>query len=151
MKIEASDEVLRATRRPAHKDSKIGDASFGAVFDDAVKTTIPKSEESVSAISLGAGVAPMGMNPFSASEGATVAQAERLIDLLADYKAKLEDPAVSLREIEPIMGRLDTMGRELVPKADALPANHALKEVLAQTLVTVTLELQRFNSGEYNP
>jgi hypothetical protein len=152
MKIEANDDVRRVTQRPAQKDAQQKGGAFAALFNEALTTTTHRSEKSGPSTPLGTGVMPLGLNPLSQDGGrSVVAQAERLVDLLAGYQEKLENPAVTLREIEPMMGQMDAISRELVPKADALPANHPLKGVLAETLITVSLELQRFHGGLYNP
>lgn len=152
MKIEVNDDVMRVTKRPAQTGTQKKDGAFEAAFNDALTTATHRSEESGPGTPLSTGVMPLGINPLSKDgERTVVAQAERLVDLLAGYQERLENPAVTLRDIEPMMGQMDAMSRELVPKADALPANHPLKTVLAETLITVSLELQRFRGGLYNP
>jgi hypothetical protein len=151
MKIDGNNDLMRMIIKPVQKDAKKGSTAFGEVLDDALKNPDAcQTQNTISNIGLGGAVKPIGMDRLS-FDRPIVDQTEDLIELLADYQGKLGNPSVPLREIEPVMQQMDSLGRKLVPNADSLPGNHPLKEILAQTLITVSLELQRFNSGQYNP
>jgi len=74
---------------------------------------------------------------------------ERFVDSLDAYQQRLADPACSLRDLEPVLGRLEKAQRHLSDVSEKTPADSPLKNIIKEGLVTATLEISRFRSGIY--
>ena len=76
---------------------------------------------------------------------------ERLLDVLDQYRMHLENPQISLKEITPLTKDLATKLKELEPVLDRLDQKDPLVPILNETLITATLEVKKFENGWYNP
>jgi hypothetical protein len=74
---------------------------------------------------------------------------ENLIGLLDQYRHKLADPGVTLKNIDPIVREIDRETETLVPILDSVPEGEGLKNIINQTLVTASLEVNKFYRGDY--
>jgi hypothetical protein len=74
---------------------------------------------------------------------------ENLIGLLDQYRDKLADPGVTLKNIDPIVREIDRETETLVPILDSVPEGEGLKKIMNQTLVTASLEVNKFYRGDY--
>ena len=74
---------------------------------------------------------------------------ENLIGLLDQYRHKLADPGITLKNIDPIIRKIDQETQNLVPIIDSMPEDKDLKYLINQTLVTASLEVSKFYRGDY--
>jgi hypothetical protein len=74
---------------------------------------------------------------------------ENLIGLLDQYRHKLADPGITLKNIDPIIREIDQETENLAPVLDSLPEDEDLKNIVNQTLVTASLEVSKFYRGDY--
>jgi len=74
---------------------------------------------------------------------------DRLVDRLENYRLKLADPQASLKSIQPLLNDMAASSEKLTPKLEHLDEADPLKDILNRSLVTVKLEITRFNRGDY--
>jgi hypothetical protein len=74
---------------------------------------------------------------------------DRLVDRLENYRLKLADPHVSLKSIQPLLNDMAASSEKLAPKLAHLDEADPLKDILNRSLVAVSLEVTRFNRGDY--
>ena len=74
---------------------------------------------------------------------------EGLLDSLDTYQKKLADPHYTLRDLEPALNRLEKEHRNLSRWAEKSVADSPLQNIINEGLVTATLEINRFRSGNY--
>ena len=74
---------------------------------------------------------------------------DNLIGLLDQYRLKLADPGTTLKDIDPIIMKIDQETENLTPVLDSLPEDEDLKNIFNQTLVTASLEVSKFYRGDY--
>jgi hypothetical protein len=77
-----------------------------------------------------------------------VVQIENLLSLLEDYQQKMEDSAISLKEVYPLIERLESENKKLRPILETLP-DGTLKEILNSAMVTSSVEVIKYNRGDY--
>ena len=126
--------------------------AFGEILDDFMSA--PKKADTQDY-----GPAPIAtkpdiqLNDFQHRGGdPVIEQAERLLDILGEYQRKLADPVITLREISPLIQQLETFNKGLVSELDALADGDNLKDILNQVIIASTVEVARFNRGDYvNP
>ena len=85
----------------------------------------------------------------SEARATTVEQLDNLLDLLAQYRDQLADPAVTLRQIEPLLNTIAAEKEQLSAVLKAMPDGEGLKDILHRTLITTSLEVMKFNRGDY--
>jgi hypothetical protein len=87
--------------------------------------------------------------PTAAERSQTVQRIDDLLNVIETYQAKMADPRVSLKETYPLVEQMEKKTAELAPVAEALPAGDKLKEILNRVLVASTVEVIKFNRGDY--
>ena len=81
-----------------------------------------------------------------------VDRAERLLDTLDEYQQKLASPKFTLRDISPLISKMAEGNENLVSAVNSLSDGVELKKVLNQLIITSSVEIIKFNRGDYvNP
>ena len=80
---------------------------------------------------------------------AEIKKVEEFLDLFESYTKALSDPKKNLREISSLVKLLESSKEELAALAEALPEGDLLKHIINQTIVLSTVEVLRFNRGDY--
>jgi hypothetical protein len=150
MKIQ-SNEPIAQTYLPESKvkaQQKVG-KEFDSILKEAVENT---SSETVTAKQT-MFVNPMrGLQPTSTpqlNQSVTFRNIEEMLNLLERYRDKLADPRVTLKQIDPYILELNRGMETLAPLLDKLPAGNGLRNILNQTMVTMSLEISKFYRGDY--
>ena len=79
----------------------------------------------------------------------TVERVHNLLNLLDSYRKQLSDPHVTLRKLEPLMNTIAKEKDQLSALMESMPEEDGLKHILNQTLITASLEVIKFNRGDY--
>lgn len=150
MKINNNDQILKNLYPdPKSAPRPAADKEFGTILKESVEKV--KKED-------------MGprqtafINPLNGIQMRTSSQydkqfaldrIENLIGLLDQYRSKLADPGITLKNIDPIIMKIDQETENLTPILDSLPEDEDLKNIINQTLVTASLEVSKFYRGDY--
>ena len=150
MKIDGNDEILKSGyTAPAPKDEKTTDADFKNIL----KETVDKSTQNPSEIQPTTVLDPISairFNPSSTQDkNITLERVDNLLNLLENYRQQLKNPNVTLRTLEPIMNTIAQEKDQLSAKLESIPNEDGLKDILNQTLITASLEVIKFNRGDY--
>jgi len=95
-------------------------------------------------------VTEVELNPFlSEKRMAIIKGAERLLDTLDNYQQKLADPEVTLKDIFSFIDEMKEENKNMVSVFNSLPDGDKLKEILNQVLITSSIEIIKFNRGDY--
>ncbi|CAB1068968.1 hypothetical protein JY97_12665 [Alkalispirochaeta odontotermitis] len=89
------------------------------------------------------------VTPSNFDRLSAVDRTENLIGLLDQYRHQLADPQTTLRNIDPIIRKIDQEREGLAPALESLPDDENLKQIINQTLVTASLEVSKFYRGDY--
>ena len=79
----------------------------------------------------------------------TIERIENVLDLLDEYGRRLADPNTTLKEIHPLVNSLETQSAHLKPVLNSMADDDPLKQILNETLVTSSLEIFKYNKGDY--
>ena len=74
---------------------------------------------------------------------------EQLLDLLEDYRRHLSRPGTGLKTLDELVQKLDGQRRSLAPAVDELSEDDGLKTILNESLVAASVEIFKFNRGDY--
>jgi exonuclease VII small subunit len=91
------------------------------------------------------------IQPIEDDADGAVQRLERFIDLLDDYRGKLADSRVTLRQLEPAVRSIEQARDALEPVLARLPEAEGLKDILNRALVTAESEIARYRRGDYLP
>ncbi|MGD9052517.1 MAG: hypothetical protein PVG17_11750, partial [Desulfobacterales bacterium] len=64
---------------------------------------------------------------------------------------QLADPQVTLRQIEPLLNTIAKEKEQLSAVLNTMPDEDGLKDIVHRTLITTSLEVIKFNRGDYIP
>jgi hypothetical protein len=150
MKINGSDEIIKSgyTDKPVAKEPAQND-DFKNILKASVERTAPHQVRTQS---------PALMQPISAikfpplspeNKSVTIERLDNLLNLLDNYRRQLADPQVSLRRIEPLMNTIEKEKEQLSSVLDSLASEDGLKDIVNRTLITASLEVIKYNRGDY--
>ncbi len=154
MKIDPNLEILKSqyvqktsvAEKPAGKED-----AFSVLLKEAIEGDPSKKPmEGPMKTAMISNISPVQFPPFFAVQENPVAErTEKFLDLLEEYQSKLLDPNLTLRDIHPLLERMETEKDALVPLLDSLPSGDRLRDVLNNALVASTVETFKFNRGDY--
>ena len=152
MKIDNSDQIMKGLPPQAPAKSRPeGNQEFGRILKETIGDT-PKPEAGPRQTAF---VNPLTgvwrTAPDAADPGSAIDRIENMIDLLDQYRHKLADPQMNLKQIDPIINQIARENDSLASLADSMPAADALKSILERTMVTASLEVTRYYRGDYIP
>lgn len=144
MKIHSSDGPSPTSPVERGRPTAAPDGAFGALLKETLSCTAASSSVAASTgIQLGPILRPIG------GADAADARVERFIDLLDDYRARLADRRVGLKQLEPIARSIEHESRALEAALAQLPEGNSLKDILNSALVTAQSEMARYRRGDY--
>ena len=151
MKIDTVNDVLTPNTAGTHqKAEQTQNNRFGEILMETMATEASGSELSAKGTTLTAPVTGLYLDPVSIStEVPLVDQTEQLLDALDAYRGKLGDRRASLKEVAPLIGEIKRQSEDLTSQAEALSDSDPLREILNQTLIVSSLEVLKFNRGDY--
>jgi hypothetical protein len=124
-----------------------------ADFQTILKQTVGCSTAEKQATRVAHPFGPQSVQPIVKPEAETALsmadRIDRLVDRLENYRLKLADPQSSLKSIQPLLNDLAASSEKLAPKLEHLDEGDPLKDILNRSLVMVSLEITRFNRGDY--
>jgi exonuclease VII small subunit len=151
MKIDNNDQILKNL----YPETKINAQPPAAKeFGTILKESVGNLKKEVTGLRQTNFINPLNgaqmITPSSFDKQFTLDRIENLIGMLDQYRHKLADPAITLKNIDPIIRKIDQETENLAPVLDSLPEGEKLKNIINQTLVTASLEVAKFNRGDYN-
>lgn len=152
MKIHGNDEILKNHYADkTQKNESKQPAEFERILKESVENSTPNPAKTQSTDQMRP-VSAVRLNMLSRQDtSGTVKRVDNLLNLLDRYRQQLANPRVTLRTIEPVMNKIAKEKEQLSATLDSLPNADGLKDILNQTLITATLEIIKFNRGDYIP
>ena len=153
MKVTGNEEILRNMVSDKHSQPVERPAEdFNAILKEKIETACEPATPGIAEFP----------NPIPAIRGVsgietlmpldkttTVARVENLLDLLDDYRQKLVNPQVSLKQMEALVDRISMEKENLRPTLKSMHEGEQLQGILNQTLVAASLEVIKFKRGDY--
>ena len=150
MKINGSDEIIKNSfaektvrREPDQKDD----------FKDVLKASVERTAhhpEKIKSSRLANSVSAIQFHPLSPeNKNVMVERVDNLLNLLENYREQLADPQVTLRRIEPVINMIEKEKEQLSSVLEFLPNDDGLKDIVNRTLITASLEVMKYNRGDY--
>jgi hypothetical protein len=150
MKINGIDEIIKAGHGEKSARQKVVETDdFKKILKASVEQTANhplKAHQSPSIHPLsGVRLQPLSLE----TKHATVDRVENLLNLLDSYRKQLADPAMTLRKIEPVIHTIIKEKEQLATVLNSVAGEDGLKDIVNHTLITASLEVIKFNRGDY--
>ena len=150
MKITNDEQPIQGhLTNKTNRLSENSQADFCSILDNTLAATHvneieaqkPKAIENVMPVQL--------QNVQPPQKPSTIDHIQNLLDLLDEYRHKLADPNFTLKDIHPLVESLDGANKQLAPVLDSIAEDDQLKQILNEILVTTSMEVFKYNKGEY--
>jgi len=151
MKIDPSQEILKSayTDKTIRHD-KPADNEFGTMLKDAIDNEPSNTNSENVKPQMITSIPNIQTNPlFAVQDSPIIEKTENFLDILEEYRNKLLDPQTNLRDIHPLVQRMESEKDTLTPVLNSLPPGDGLKDILNDALVNSELEVIKFNRGDY--
>ena len=151
MKIDPNQEILKSayTDKTIRPD-KPANNEFGTMLKDAINNEPSKTNSEKANPQMITRIPNIQINPlFAVQDNPIVEQTENFLDILEEYRNKLLDPQTTLRDIHPLIQRMESEKETLTPVLNSLPPGDGLKDILNDALVNSEVEVIKFNRGDY--
>ena len=153
MKVTGNNEIIPGVlpekqTRPNQDPAE----DFGTILKEKIETSPkPESKPTPAMLNPIASVHPLVASPplSPPDKEAAIGQIENILDLLDDYRHKLADSRVTLREMDALVGRISGEKENLAATLSSIEEGEPLRDILNQTLVTTSLEVMKFRRGDY--
>ena len=151
MKIDPNLEILKAQYpEKTSVTAKPRKDEFSAMLKEAIDNEPSKIVKGSKNPPMISSFAQVQFNPnFAVQDSPIVERTEKFLDILEEYQNKLLDPRATLRDIRPLIERMETEKETLAPVLNSLPPGDGLKDILNDALITSSLEVIKFNRGDY--
>jgi hypothetical protein len=150
MKIQSNEQIVQTYLPEPKAEAKLkAGKEFVSIFKRAVENT---PTETVTARQTMFVTPTKGLQPISPAQvnhSFTFRNIEEMLNLLDQYRDKLADPQVTLKQIDPYIMEMNRGIETLAPMLEKLPTGDGLRNILNQTMVTMSLEISKFFRGDY--
>ena len=153
MKINPNDKILaNAHPEKVNKEEKPPGKEFGAILNESIENTSKAGAGTAKPTPIN-NLPEVQFNPFfPVKETPPIDRVEKFLDILDEYQNKLGNPQATLKNIYPLINEMEAGREKLLPLLDSLADGDGLKDILNQALTTSSLEIIKFNRGDYlNP
>jgi hypothetical protein len=150
MKISGNNEITKSIYPDkSQRSEQSSDTDFKNILKESVEKSVRHATQVESPVSLNA-LSAVRFNPESEQDKASaIKRVDSFINLLDDYRKQLADPTITLRSIEPVMKTIIKEKDQLSSLLDSLPDEEGLKDIVNRTLITASLEVIKYNRGDY--
>ena len=138
---------------PKPQQTKKADGQgFKKALNSALEPLKPAASQSSPANALGGlgELAPTTLTPIEPASQSIFDRTNFLLDKLDNYSRDLEDPAKTLKDIEPLIATIQDDALKLLDETEKTgTADTELQEIVNKTALTARMEYMKFNRGDY--
>ena len=78
-----------------------------------------------------------------------VERVEGFLNVLDQYQQQLANPMVGLKEMNPVVERMESEIDGILPLLESLPEGDKMKDILNRAVITSSVEIMKFRRGDY--
>ena len=150
MKIDPNDGILKNAHpgKNGQKETSI-DKGFGEILKESIENASNVGSEAQKPAMIN-DVSKIQFHMLDPLEKLHIMDGVvRILDIFDEYQEKLGDPRVPLKDIHPLINKMEVETESLMSALRSLPEGDELKEILERVLITFTDESIKFNRGDY--
>jgi len=152
MKIDPSQEALNTVHAgKSTGPDRQGKDEFSAILREAIDepSTMSHGSEKTEMITSTSTIPSEPL--FAVQNKPVIERTEKILDILEEYQNRLLDPHSTLRDIYPLIEKMETEKEALTPVLDSLQPGDGLRRILTEVLIASNVEVIKFNRGDYLP
>jgi hypothetical protein len=150
MKINGIDEIIKTGHAEKSAQKKADETDD---FKKILKASVEQTADQPLKVRHSPSINPLSgvrLQPLSLeTKHATVERVDNLLNLLDSYRKQLADPTMTLRKIEPVIHTIIKEKEQLASVLDSVSGDDGLKDIVNRTLITASLEVIKYNRGDY--
>ncbi len=133
------------------KEHPSSGSDFRAILDGSIPTSDKTSSFSSNPLRSNFSP-PIEITPLSAI-GKTnyIGKIEQFLTALDTYQQKLSDTEWTLKDLAPAISDMSSQKEMITEIYESLPDDEGLKQILNQALIISSVEIAKFNRGDYLP
>lgn len=141
----AYPEKIKKTEKPAGKE-------FGSILEETINNSSKVATEAQKPPGIN-NVPNIHFNTYPPVKNIPIIEnVEKFLAVLDEYQQKLGSPKFTLKDIYPLINDMEAEKENLIPVFNSLPDGDGLKDILNHALITSSVEIIKFNRGDYlNP
>ncbi|MCX8044454.1 MAG: hypothetical protein N3B18_10050 [Desulfobacterota bacterium] len=149
MKIEHAQKLAKNVIPPDTQklSKKQGAKKFDAVLSDTLNVKLSESQNHTKAVSGPQPLSPIDSFPIDRED--VIGRVIKLLDIMDSYANKLGNPQVTLREISPLIAKIESESSQLKALAESLPPFDDIRPLLDEVLIRSSVEIIKYNRGDY--
>ena len=78
-----------------------------------------------------------------------VSRVSKFLDVMEEYSVKLSRKGISLKELSPLISRMEAETENMRLISEFLPPGDGIKEILDEVIIRSSVEVIKFNCGDY--
>jgi hypothetical protein len=78
-----------------------------------------------------------------------IERVEGFLNVLDQYQQQLANPMVGLKEISPVVDRMEKEIGGILPLLESLPEGDKMKDIINRAVITSSVEIMKFRRGDY--
>ena len=146
MKIDDVQPVKHTMPPDLRKPKRSGGKKFDAVLQDNLKAVSPEQLKNAR-VTEPQKVASVLLPAIDREE--VVARVINFLDIMDEYAQKLGNPNITLKEIAPLIAKIEDQNNELKLLAESLPPFDSMRPLLDEVLIRSSVEVIKYNRGDY--
>lgn len=153
MKINPFDQISKnAYPEKIKKPEKPIGKEFGSILEETIENSSKVATEAQKPPTIN-NVSNVQFNTFPPVKNIPIIEnIAKFLNILDEYQQKLGNSQFTLKDIYPLINHMEAEKENLIPVFDSLPDGDGLKDILNQALITSSVEIIKFNRGDYlNP
>ena len=149
MKITPHEILKNAVPQKTQTGEKTSEGKFGEILQQTLENTSTSTGQAIGPPQVHS-IPEIRFDPISPDTRTQItARVKEFLNIFEEYQTKLGDPEMSLKDINPVISRLDDQTKDLLPLLDSLPEGDGMRDILNNALIHSTLEVAKFNRGDY--
>ncbi len=150
MKVDQVNDPSRNLTQRANNVTEPDGAEFKSILEQKMEPPPLQDIDATPSPTAPEMIPDVTFKPLAVVDGHSIVhQVEGFLDTLEAYQQKLMDAGVSLKALSPLIDRIRVQGEQLSSYLEGLRPGDGMRDILGQMLITSSLEVIRFNRGDY--
>jgi len=150
MKVDNAQNAKFILPPDAPKTKRAGGKKFDEILNSSLKSSGAGDARNASAKTVTASIqktAPV-ISPAVEREE-IVGRIIKFLDIMDEYATRLGNPSVTLKDISPLISKIENENNQLKLLAESLSPLDEIKPLLDEVLIRSSVEIIKYNRGDY--
>ena len=141
--------VLPQNKKNTEKSQGTEPGKFNKLLNEKIEKLDTSESRLKASASPGIPKAPCVWLDQQSDKAGIISRVADFLNIIEEYTEGLSDPDISLKDISPLVAKIETEKLELQNFSDALSPEDQIKPIVDEALIRATVEVIKFNRGDY--